>query len=120
MNTPLNQDALEAVAHERYEARRSFEGLPPWEDLLERNRKAEVRALENTVSAYLEVAQQDLERRIRAEVCRIVANASNWPTPVGAQMLGRDLAEPIDMISDAVIKIVQETFTESKQDRAIN
>ncbi|MBM7767340.1 hypothetical protein [Glutamicibacter nicotianae] len=57
---PLNPDALEAVAHERYEARRSFEGLPPWEDLLERNRKAEIRGLGNIVSAYLAAAQPEV------------------------------------------------------------
>lgn len=56
-DTPLNPDALEAVARERYESRRSFEDLPPWEDLLERNRKAEIRALGNRVSAYLAAAQ---------------------------------------------------------------
>ena len=118
MITQLNPDALEAVAHGRYEARRSFEGLPPWEDLLERNRKAEIRALENTVSAYLEVVQQDLERRIRAEVCRIVTNASNWPTPVGTQMLGRDLAEPIDKIVEAVLPVIHESSAKTQKGTA--
>ena len=59
-DTPLNPDALEAVARERYESRRSFEDLPPWDDLLERNRKAEIRALGNRVSAYLAIAQPEV------------------------------------------------------------
>lgn len=50
----------------------------------------------------------DTERRVRAEVCRVVANVSNWPTPVGAQMLGCDLAEPIDKITEALLPIVRE------------
>ena len=50
----------------------------------------------------------ETERRVRSEVCRVVANASNWPAPVGAQMLGRDLAEPIDKIIHALLPIIQE------------
>lgn len=47
--------------------------------------------------------------RIRSEVGRVVTNASNWPTPVGAQMLGRDLSEPIDKIVEAVLSITHES-----------
>lgn len=111
-------DALEAGAKAMYDTM-SLPSDWSWEKL--RGDQAFYRDLaQSAVSAYLEVAQHGLERRIRTEVCRIVTNASNWPTPVGAQMLGLDLAEPIDMISDAVVKIIQETFTESKQDRVIN
>lgn len=50
----------------------------------------------------------ETERRVREEVCRVVANAANWPTRVGAQMLGRDLAEPIDKIVEALMPIIRE------------
>lgn len=114
MTTPLNPDELAQLIMWK---ELPFGGNPDNYIKLDANASHKVIEL---LKPHLEVAQQDLERRIRAEVCRIVANASNWPTPVGAQMLGRDLAEPIDMISDAVVKLIQETFTESKQDRAIN
>lgn len=50
----------------------------------------------------------EIERRVNSEVCRVVANVMNWPKPVGAQMLGRDLAEPIDKIVEALLPIIQE------------
>jgi len=60
----------------------------------------------------------DLENRIRSEVCRVVANASNWPDPVATHMLGRDLAEPIDKIAEALILLVREAQAETYKDAA--
>lgn len=60
----------------------------------------------------------EIEHRVRSEVCRVVANASNWPTPVSAQLLGRDLSEPIDMLVEAIIPIIQEAKAEALTDIA--
>ena len=59
-----------------------------------------------------------IERRVRSEICRVVANASNWPTPVGTQMLGRDLAEPIDKITEALIPLIREAKAEALTEMA--
>ena len=54
----------------------------------------------------------DLEKRIKSEVCRVVANASNLPDPIAAQMLGRDLAEPISKIIEAITPLIREAKAE--------
>lgn len=60
----------------------------------------------------------DLEKRIKSEVCRVVANASNWPDPIAAQMLGRDLAEPISKIVEAITPLIREAKAESLTEAA--
>lgn len=83
----------------------------PWETVAPANYRDI--AVEPAIKAYLSAITDSkaVADRIRSEVCRVVANVMNWPTPVGAQMLGRDLSEPIDMIVEAVIPIIHEANT---------
>lgn len=55
----------------------------------------------------------DLEARIRREVGRVVTNSNNWPEPIQVHMWGRDLAGPINMITEALAPVVREAQAES-------
>lgn len=95
----MNIKALEEAkdAFDRAMGLDNDEPYQPWEEEAPSNYRNI--GVEPAIKAYLSA---DAER-IRSEVGRVVTNASNWPTPVGVQMLGRDLSEPIDMIVEAII-----------------
>ena len=114
---PLNPDALEDAADVIWMRANGEYGVCR-ADRERGSYRIAVDAAEEAITAYLTVAQKDLERRIRTEVCRIVANASNWPTPVGARMLGRDLAEPIDKIVEAVLPVIHESSAKTQKGTA--
>lgn len=54
-----------------------------------------------------------LEARIRLEVGRVITNANNFPEPMRAHMLGRDLAEPIELITKALLPVIAEAQAEA-------
>ena len=113
--TPLNPEALneQALFWAGHAVSLALEEMRTDDSLSKPERIAR-----RAITAYLAIAQKDLERRIRTEVCRIVANASNWPTPVGTQMLGRDLAEPIDKIVEAVLPVIHESSAKTQKGTA--
>lgn len=56
------------------------------------------------------------KEQVRLEVARVIANATNWPEPLQARMLGHDLSEPIDMIVDALIPILWSVWDDGYDD----
>lgn len=48
-----------------------------------------------------------LEDLIAREVGRVITDASNFPEPMQAHMLGRDLSEPIDKIVAALLPVIR-------------
>lgn len=54
-----------------------------------------------------------LEQRMRLEVARVITNVSNWPDAVAPHMLGRDLAGPTDMITEALAPVIRKREAEA-------
>lgn len=66
------------------------------------------------------MSENKLRARIALEVGRVVTDVSNWPSPVSAHMLGRDLAEPIDKITEALLPVIREAKAEALEEAAEN
>lgn len=53
------------------------------------------------------------EALIAVAVGSVVTNGSNWPAAVAPYLLGRDLAEPIEKITAALVPIFRESQAEA-------
>ena len=55
---------------------------------------------------------------IARQVRKVVTNCSNWPSTVGAEMLGRDLSVPINKIIGALLPVVKQLKAEAWEEGA--